>query len=273
MKTVEVLSIGNELLRGIVADTNSGWIAKRVAARGADLRRITTLPDAPGVVAQAIREALARETDLIVTQGGLGPTDDDRTREAVALALDAPCETQAAALDIVRRRYEELAAEGRVRSAALNAARLRMTRLPRGAVPLDNHVGAAPGVLLELGAQAIVCLPGVPPELHWIWENSLARHLDETLGQGGWAETTITLDEVDESRVAAMLEALQGRHPDVYVKSRAKGFGDGDRIRVTLSASGGDDTIARNRVEAVLGELRRDLDASGISVAGDTQPA
>jgi molybdenum cofactor synthesis domain-containing protein len=267
MKTVEVLSIGDELLRGVVADTNSGWIASRVAARGAALRRVTTLPDTPDIVAGVIREAFGRGTDLIVTHGGLGPTDDDRTRDAVALALDAPCETNAAALDIVRRRYEELAVDGRVQSAALNAPRLKMTRLPRGAIALDNHIGAAPGVLMRRDEQAIVCLPGVPPELHWIWEQTLVPHLDEILGPGGWAEITLVLSETDESRIAELLEALAARHPDVYVKSRAKGFEVEDRIRVTLTAAGGDDVEARTRVEAALAELRRDLDEAGVSVA------
>lgn len=271
MNTVEVLSIGDELLRGVVADTNSGWIASRVAARGAALQRVTTLPDTPEVVATVIREALGRGTDLILTHGGLGPTDDDRTRDAVALALDAPCETNGGALDIVRRRYGELAAAGRVQTAALNAARLKMTRLPRGAVALDNHIGAAPGVLMRRGTQSIACLPGVPPELHWIWEHTLAPHLDEILGPGGWAETHLMLDETDESRIADLLIDLAARHPDVYVKSRAKGFEEQDRIRITLTAAGGDDAQAGTRVEAALAELRRDLDAAGVSIGEQTE--
>lgn len=266
MKAVEITSIGDELLRGVVQDTNSHWIAQRIAARGAGLRRVVTLPDSPEIVAAELRAALARGPALVVTQGGLGPTDDDRTREALSLATGAPLREHPEALAIVRRRYAELAAAGRVAAAELTEPRLRMAHLPRGAIALDNRVGAAPGIVLHAGGTAIVSLPGVPPELHWMWENPLAPYLDEILGPGGFAETTVTLGERDESRLAPLLRELQARHTEVYVKSRAKGFGEQDRIRVTLTAAGTDDADARERVDAALAELRRDLAGVGIEI-------
>jgi molybdenum cofactor synthesis domain-containing protein len=266
MRTVEIFSIGTELLRGVVQDTNSHWIAKRIAARGADLRRVVTLPDEPRIVAEELRAALERAPALVVTQGGLGPTDDDRTREALALGTSLPLEPHPQAEEIVRRRYAELAAAGKVEAADLNEPRLRMTRLPRSCVALDNQVGTAPGILLRAGSSAIVSLPGVPPELRWIWENPLALHLDEILGPGGFTEVTVTLEELDESRVAELLKRLQDRHPEVYVKSRARGFGEENRIRVTLTAAGGDDAQARARVDAAHAELARDLGSAGIEI-------
>ena len=266
MRDVEIFSIGDELLRGVVQDSNSHWMAKRIAARGARLTRVTVLPDTPTIVAEEIRRALGRGPELILTQGGLGPTDDDRTREAIALATGRELEPHAEAEEIVRRRYMELAEAHRVVDAALNDARLRMTRLPRGARALDNQVGAAPGVVLAVDAVTIVALPGVPPELNWIWENSLAPELDRILGPGGFAEQTVTLDLRDESAIAEMLRELQARHPDVYVKSRAKGFDAGEEVRVTLTAAAEDYGSAASNVDDAFEELRRELDAMGISV-------
>jgi molybdenum cofactor synthesis domain-containing protein len=267
MKDVEIVSIGNELLRGVVRDTNTHWIAPRVAARGARLTRAALLPDEPEVVAAEVRAAMGRRADLIVTQGGLGPTDDDRTREALSLAAGIPLESHEAAEAIVRRRYEDLARDGSVADAALTAARLRMTRLPRGARALDNEVGTAPGIVLRADASTILSLPGVPPELYWIWENSAEAVLDEVLGPGGFAEITLELALRDESAIAEMLAALQSRHPDVYVKSRARGYAEGEEVRVTLTAAGSSDAQARTLVDAALAELRSELSGLGIDVA------
>jgi nicotinamide-nucleotide amidase len=266
VKEVEIFSLGDELLRGVVQDSNSYWMAKRLAARGASLTRIHVLPDAPPLVADELRRALERRPVLVLTQGGLGPTDDDRTREAIALATGRPLTPHAEAEAIVRRRYTELASAGRVASPELHEARLRMARLPEGARALDNHVGAAPGVVLEVGATTIVALPGVPPELHWIWENTLAPGLDLILGPGGFAEITVTLDLRDESSIAGMLRDLQSRHPDVYVKSRAKGFEDGEEVRVTLTAAGPDDATARHLVDAAFADLQARLDEMRIGI-------
>lgn len=270
--TVEILAIGDELLKGLVQETNGHWLAKRIAARGAGLRRVTMLPDDPPVVAAEIRAALARAPALIVTHGGLGPTDDDRTREALGLALELPLEPHAAADEIVRRRYTELAADGIVADPAIDEPRGRMARLPRGARATDNRVGTAPGIVLAAGRTTIVSLPGVPPELAWIWEHELPPLLDEVLGPGGFHEVTIELAHRDESSIALVLREVQARHPDVYVKSRAHGFGageDGD-VRVTLAAAGRDDAEARARVRVALEELRAALRAVGVLERGLT---
>ncbi|GAC1411389.1 MAG: nicotinamide mononucleotide deamidase-related protein [Actinomycetota bacterium] len=255
MKTAEIFSIGDELLRGIVADTNSHWMAKRIAARGASLTRITTLPDDPAIVADALNEALAREPALICTQGGLGPTDDDRTREAIARGTGLALTHHPGAEAIVRRRYESLFHEGRIPDAQMTPERLRMSALPVGAQPLNNEIGGAPGILLRHRTSTIVCLPGVPPELWWIWENSLTPYLDSILGPGGFAETTVVLTELDESRIAATLQRIASRHPHVYVKSRATAFDQPDpRVRLTLTAAGASDADARWRVDAAFAD-------------------
>lgn len=269
MKAVEIVAIGDELLRGIVAESNSHWLAKRVAARGASLERVTVLPDRPDVVAAELRAAFARAPALLVTHGGLGPTDDDRTREMIAAALGVPQARDPDAEAIVRRRYAELADAGAVAYATPTDARLRMADLPRGARALDNHVGAAPGFWLERAATTLVALPGVPPELRWIWERPLAPLLDRVLGPGGFAEATFRTTTRDESSVAAVLRRVQERHRGVYVKSRAHSFEPDDPIRVTLHATGASDDDARGLVEAAGADLRAALAAEGVGLTSD----
>jgi nicotinamide-nucleotide amidase len=266
MNDVEIFSIGDELLRGLVQDSNSYWMAQRITARGANVTRVEVLPDTPELVGDEIRRALERAPVLLVTQGGLGPTDDDRTREAIAIGTRHSLEPNEDAERIVARRYAELAAAGRVADASLHEARLRMTRLPHGARALDNQVGAAPPFVLELERTTIVALPGVPPELHWIWKHPLAPELDRILGPGGFAEITVRLDLSDESAIAGVLRGAQARHPDVYVKSRAHSFDEGHEVRATLTAAGRDDADARRRVDAAFADLRSELDRAGVRI-------
>jgi molybdenum cofactor synthesis domain-containing protein len=266
MSDVEIFSIGNELLRGVVQDSNSFWMSKRIAARGANLTRIVVLPDEPEIVGEELHIAIERGPALVITQGGLGPTDDDRTREGIAFGTRHPLEPNPEAEEIVARRYAELAAAGHVADATMHEARLRMSRLPRGARPLDNQIGAAPGIVLELERTTIVAVPGVPSELQWIWENTLAPELDEILGPGGYAEITVTLDLRDESAIAEMLRGLQSRHAGVYVKSRAKGFDTGEEIRVTITAVGPGDDEAERLVQAAFADLGDQLERVGVHI-------
>jgi len=266
LKTVEILSIGDELLRGIVQESNSHWLAKRIAARGATLRRVQVLPDEPPVVAAEIAAALKRAPTLLITHGGLGPTDDDRTREAIAIGTGRPQELNTGAEEIVRRRYRELAQAGAVAEDTFSDERRRMALLPRGSVALDNHVGGAPAVLLALGETTLVALPGVPPELFWIWDNSLASYLDQLLGPGGFAEITFRIELRDESAIVSLLQDVQARHPHLYVKSRAHGFGDDDLLRITVHATGESDAAARALADSAVADLRGRLESRGISV-------
>jgi molybdopterin-biosynthesis enzyme MoeA-like protein len=166
----------------------------------------------------------------------------------------------------VRRRYAELAAAGVVADAELNDARIRMAMLPRGARALDNEVGAAPGIVLSLDRTMLVALPGVPPELVWIWEHPLAPILDELLGPGGFHEVTFQIDSRDESAIAPLLQDIQSRHPQVYVKSRAHGFGDEDLLRITLHATGESDEAARALADAASDELQSALADQGVTI-------
>ncbi|MBM3147940.1 MAG: competence/damage-inducible protein A, partial [Actinobacteria bacterium] len=185
---VEVVSAGNEVLLGDVLDTNTNWLCVRVTALGGHVRRTVMLRDEIESIAAELRAVIAARPALIFTVGGLGPTTDDLTLAGVAAALDVPLVLHPDAERMVTERYAEFAERRSVPFAGLNEPRRKMARLPRGATPLLNPVGGAPGVLLRLdgdgrivgddaGAITIVSLPGVPAELKAIVEESLADEL------------------------------------------------------------------------------------------------
>jgi len=240
-RCVEIFAIGNELLVGQVQDTNTYWLIRSLTALGARVRRAVILRDEYDEIADALSSALKRKPRLILTTGGLGPTDDDLTLRAMSRALGLALVEDPVALEMVRKRYEYIATTRPNFNAELNEARRKMALLPAGAIPLANANGAAPGVVLEPnGATTIVSLPGVPSEMKDIYNSSLQPVLARTIGAGGYVERTLVLDRGDESRIATLLQAVQTRHPSIYIKSRGQMLEDGAYLTVVLSAGGSD---------------------------------
>src|ERR1041384_1744833 len=199
---VEIVIIGNEVLLGLVQDTNSMCLCRVVRGMGGRVCHIAVVRDETDAIADEIRAALARRTDLLFTCGGLGPTDDELTLAAIAQALNRPLEINTAARAFVERRYAELAAQGYVNSAALTDARLKMARLPEGARIIDNPIGAALAVAIATRAARIVALPGVPAELKAIVERPPQALLKEMFGRGSYREREVMVECGDESRLA-----------------------------------------------------------------------
>lgn len=266
MIPVEIVVTGNELLQGDVLDTNTNWICRRITAFGGRVERAVIVRDDVAAIVREIRACLERSARLVITIGGMGPTQDDVTVAAVAAALHRPLALHPEALAIVRRQYEQFARDGVVDDPTITPAREKMAHLPVGATPLDNPVGAAPGVLLETDTSAIVCLPGVPAELKGIFEGALQSVLQRIFGASVFLEQLALVKCKDESVLAPVLQAISEKHPDVYLKSRAQRFGSDVKFRVTLSTAGPSRSIADQRITAAVQELRRALGAVGISV-------
>lgn len=264
---IEILVIGNEILLGDVQDTNTYWLCRQVAGRGGQVRRVTVIGDAPDVIAAEVRAARHRRPNAVFTSGGLGPTDDDLTLAAVAAGLGLPYVENAEAVALVAQRYAELARQGYVASADLTPERRKMARMPQGAIPLPNRIGAAPGALLKLPDTTFVCLPGVPAELKNIFTHALTPFLLELFGQRDFASAIVFTDCGDESVLAPILRAVVAAHPQVYIKSRATHFGADVKLRVTLSVSGAPGQ-AHPALEAALAHLQEALAQAGIGVTG-----
>jgi nicotinamide-nucleotide amidase len=172
--SAEILTTGDELLRGDVVDTNATWLATRIAELGIRLGRIVSVGDELGVVESALRESCAR-CDLLLVSGGLGPTDDDRTTEAVARAAGVELELQPQALEALRARFARA-------GYPLTPNNEKQARIPRGAVLLPNDRGTAPGFLLRVGRAWVACMPGVPLELKAMFDAELRPRLLAELG-------------------------------------------------------------------------------------------
>jgi molybdenum cofactor synthesis domain-containing protein len=177
--------------------------------------------------------------DVVITSGGLGPTHDDMTLEAIALALDVEREEDQEAMKIIERQYKTLHAKGIVQAADMTPSRRKMGVLPVGSKPLNNEVGGAPGVLLEYDDTAIFCLPGVPSELKFIFDDSLVPWVQERI-TSNYVETIVEFDVNDESVFAPGIDRVMKKYPEVYIKSMPKTYGTTWTLRVWLSARGDD---------------------------------
>jgi len=154
---VELLTIGTELLLGQIVDTNASWMAQRLAEAGIDVFYKSTVGDNWGRIEAAIRLAMSR-ADVLIMTGGLGPTEDDLTREVLAAVLNRPLRLDQAVLQHIEERF----ARRRVAMAENNR---KQAMVPEGAEVLHNPRGTAPGLLLKSDGRVLVCMPGVPSEM------------------------------------------------------------------------------------------------------------
>jgi molybdenum cofactor synthesis domain-containing protein len=263
--SVEIFTVGNEILTGEIQDTNTCWLCREFNHLGVRVARCTVLRDDLRVIALELRAALARGTRMILTSGGLGPTADDLTLAAVAEGAGVPLLLHEEALRMVRQSYDDLHDRGILEVGGLNPAREKMAHLPAGASPLANPVGTAPGVLLQLGKTAVVSLPGVPPELHGIFHSSLQPFLRQTFQGGLSALHTLTVCCNDESLLEPLLSRVVPAHPEVYIKSLATRPGEMAELDIFLTATGSDRAAVQSLIDAALKDLREGLGALDIS--------
>jgi len=263
--TVELFIIGNELLIGEIQDTNTNWLCHEIHSLGGRVVRATVLRDELDVIATELRYALARAPRVIIFSGGLGPTVDDLTLAAVAIGTGHELQLDETALSMIRRRYDELTAQGILAEGGLNPAREKMAWLPAGSIPLHNPVGTAPAVRLAIGNTTIICLPGVPSELKGIFGRALQPFLGETFSRGSAVLRTITVRCNDESIMEPVLSRVVREHPQIYLKSLATTLGENREIDITVTATGSSDTGLERLVEAAMADLQAGLDDLGIS--------
>lgn len=232
----ELVVVGRELLRGQLRDGNSAWIAGELTRRGALVHRITVVDDLERSITNAVTEARARGVHLIVTTGGLGPAQDDRTLAGLSEALRLPLALSAPARDMVEGAYRALKEARVVSSTGLTVAREKMCMLPVGAEPLVNSAGVAPGMLLRItGGAAVLCVPGRPEESRAVFEEALAR-LRDLFPLRASAERELEAPTSDESAIRPVLDKVTAEFPGVWIKSHPPASRRKDPIRVTLQS-------------------------------------
>jgi len=249
IRTAELLAVGSELTAGETRDTNGGELARALALKGVAVRRIIALPDDLPLVTAAIREALDH-VDLVVTTGGLGPTPDDLTREAVAAALG-----EVPAIDPAQEAWlRALFARRGMRLPDLN---LKQAWLIPSATAIPNPNGTAPGWWVDRpDGRVVVLLPGPPRELRPMWHDWVVPRLDRRgLGDGRLVHTLRTYG-IGESHVAELLgePMLRSTNPVVATYARA------DWLDVRISSV--DEIGADGRVARPASEVLRATEAS-----------
>ena len=171
MPRAEIVAIGSELLLGQIVDTNSAWMAQRLTALGVDLFFKSVVGDNPGRMRDVIQRALER-SDVVITSGGLGPTQDDLTREIVA-------EVTARKLVLDDNLLAQVEEHFRRRGRTMTPNNRRQAFVPEGAIAVKNPNGTAPSFIVEDPRGIVVSLPGVPVELKWLFENEVEPYLRE----------------------------------------------------------------------------------------------
>lgn len=174
MTSAEIITIGTEILLGEIVDTNTRHIALTLRGLGVDLHRTVTIGDNVERIARAIHNSMER-ANIVITTGGLGPTVDDPTREAVAKAVGVETEFRE---DLWEQVVETISRYGRKPSENQK----RQAYVPRGAIGLRNPVGTAPSFIFETEKNAVISLPGVPAEMEHILRESVIPYLQKRFG-------------------------------------------------------------------------------------------
>jgi molybdenum cofactor synthesis domain-containing protein len=201
---VAIVTVGDELLAGDTVNTNAAWLCSELTERGVTVERVTTLPDRVADIARVVNEYHA-EYDAVVVTGGLGPTHDDKTMEAVAAAFGREVEESEAAL-------AWLTEQGGYAAEDLTEG---TTHIPAGARMLPNDAGVAPGAVVE----SVYVLPGVPAEMKAMFE----RVADAFAGEPTYTETVATPEPESTllDRIAGVQEEFDvtvGSYPGDYVR-------------------------------------------------------
>jgi molybdenum cofactor synthesis domain-containing protein len=216
---VEIFSIGTELVMGRIQDTNAFWMSQELVALGATVRRITVLPDDLDTLVEALESAVQRGSDVALTSGGLGPTPDDLTVQALSTLVGVQPVVHEPTLDsYVQRR--QLSGRGE-----LTPALLRMATVPWGAQVHQNPAGWAPCVSVTKTATTFFALPGPPTEMQAVFTMYLVPFFTTTYPSHA-ASLRVAVD-MYESELAPFFAKVRERYPTTYLKGYiALGGGD-----------------------------------------------
>lgn len=251
----EIVCVGSELLLGDIVDTNTQYLARRLSGLGIDLYYSTSVGDNLTRLVDCLWRAFQR-SDLIITSGGLGPTDDDLTREAVAqLVGEVPAVDESLA-NALRSFFA-------ARRLPMTANNLKQAWLIPSAQAVPNERGTAPGWWVKKEGRSIILLPGPPVELHHIWEHEIEPRL--YTGEAVIKSRTLKLFNISESRVDELLKALTpSANPTVAVYAKQ----DGIHVRITSKSS--DDAAASKVIAATEEQVRATLGEVVWGVDDDT---
>ncbi|HUC05172.1 MAG TPA: competence/damage-inducible protein A [Acidimicrobiales bacterium] len=279
---IEIVAVGTELLLGQIADTNSAWLGDQLAAAGVTSHFHQAVGDNHQRMVLAFRTALARSDGVIVC-GGLGPTQDDITREAIAEVMGVELVRDQAIVDLIAAFFA-----GRGRPMAENNA--RQADVPAGATIIPQQMGTAPGLVCPVGNKVIYAVPGVPYEMAEMFERGILPDLRARMAEAGeqsvimsrvvrtWGATESGLAEALQDRIDALdanASAAEGASRSVTLAFLASGI-EGIKVRVTARATteaevvdllNEEERAVRSHIESRLGDIVFGVDDESMEVA------
>lgn len=247
MPSAEILTIGTELLLGEIVDTNSRYISRLLRDHNVDIFWLSTVGDNAHRIAEAIKLGLER-SEIIVTTGGLGPTIDDPTREAAALALGVEAEFRPELWQQVQDRFARFG-----RTPTENNK--RQAYVPAGAIAIENPVGTAPAFIGETEKNALICLPGVPREMEYMMANAVIPYLKQRFDLKGVIKARILRTAGGgESAIDELISDLETlSNPTVGLAAHA------GSVDVRITAKAGSQQEADDLIAPVEEDLRQRL--------------
>lgn len=257
----EIISVGTELLLGEIIDTNAAFISQRMADLGLDVLHRQTLGDNLQRLSEAIQTALGR-ADVVILIGGLGPTEDDLTREAIAAATGRP-------LVRVPESEQWLRAFFAARKRVVADSNLKQCDVPTGGEHLENTCGTAPGVFVAQDGKLIFALPGPPPEFKEMYRLSVEPRLREHLGPTAVLYTrSLLMTEIGESQVADLLGELITAQTDPTIAMYASPA----LVRVRLATKAASQEEADRKLDPLASQIVAILGDHLLGYDDDTMP-
>ncbi|HEX5473313.1 MAG TPA: competence/damage-inducible protein A [Vicinamibacterales bacterium] len=260
LRRADVIAIGSELLGSDRLDTNSLFLSDRLGSLGIALRVKSVVGDDRGDMAEVFRQACDR-ADLIVLTGGLGPTDDDLTREVVSDVLGLPMAEEPAIVAELEKRFAR-------RGAVMPPINRRQAMVPRGATVLANPNGSAPGLMIEHGERVVVLLPGPPRELQPMFDALCAGPLSRYAGDQRVYRASLFIAGRGESDVDQRAAPVYRRWSDAVRPIATTILASPGQVELHLSTRDRSEADARERLDAAVADLVAVLGADVYSIDG-----
>jgi nicotinamide-nucleotide amidase len=256
----EIVAVGTELLVPPKLDTNSGYATERLNEIGIQIRAKTVVGDVRADLESVLRGALSR-SDIIVVTGGLGPTDDDLTRDAVAEVLGVALDEDARIVDRIRRRFA-------ARGLEMPEVNRRQALVPRGAEVLENPNGTAPGLWMRHGARVIVVLPGPPREMRALVDRVVGERLAPFAGGVRLFRRVLRTAGRTESHVEQIAQPIYSRWTVEAPPITTTVLASPSQIELHLMVACATEDEGRARLDAAVDELAAALGADLVSSDG-----
>ncbi|GMT41646.1 MAG: CinA-like protein [bacterium] len=253
VRNAEIITIGDEIITGAILDTNAAFIGRYLFNRGYQIGRIVSVGDDPPAIKSAVRVSM-KKADLVVVTGGLGPTHDDITKKTLCELFRCKTRFDEKVLKMLERRFKRM-------ERKMPEVSRQYAFIPTAAVPVENPIGIAPGLLFE---KKVLVMPGVPVEM----ENMLRMKAEKLIPHGGrhMRERILHADRISEPNLMAKLSGLEEAMKTTKIAFLPKC----GRVDIRLTAHGKTAKEAAAKLESATKLLRRDIEENVWGVDDDT---